>query len=320
MTANTRKRILVICGGVGGAKLAHGFEQLHEEVELWVMVNVGDDFEHLGLSIAPDLDTVLYTLAGEANREQGWGLEGESWRTMGRLQDLGGEFWFRLGDLDLATHLYRTASLRAGESLSDVSTRLAQRLNVKAHILPATDQALRTRVHTEIGTLDFQHYFVRERCLPRVSHVSFDGADQARLAPAFDEMLGPDAFAAVVLAPSNPFLSIGPILAIPGMTQRIREAAPKVLAVSPIVSRQAIKGPVAKMMEEMDLPVSASGWVAYLRDSYGNLVDEWVLDNADAAEAEQLTEAGLMIRTTDTIMTGAEERQRLARWILVEAL
>lgn len=320
MTASARKRVLLLSGGVGGAKLAHGFEQLHEEVELWVMVNVGDDFEHLGLSIAPDLDTVLYTLADEANREQGWGLEGESWRTMGRLQDLGGEFWFRLGDLDLATHLYRTAALRAGQSLSEVSTHLARRLNVNAHILPATDQQLRTRVHTEIGVLEFQHYFVRERCLPRVSRVSFDGAEQARIAPAFDEMLHPGAFDAVILAPSNPFLSIGPILAIPGLTRRLRDTAPKVLAVSPIVSRQAIKGPAAKMMEEMELPVSASGWVAYLRSSYGDLVDEWVLDNADAAEARQLTEAGLMIRTTNTIMTGAEERQRLARWMLAEAL
>ncbi|MEM6775430.1 MAG: 2-phospho-L-lactate transferase [Pseudomonadota bacterium] len=320
MTAPARKRVLLLSGGVGGAKLAHGFEQLHEEVELWVMVNVGDDFEHLGLSIAPDLDTVLYTLADEANREQGWGLEGESWRTMGRLQDLGGEFWFRLGDLDLATHLYRTAALRAGQSLSEVSTHLARRLNVNAHILPATDQPLRTRVHTEIGVLEFQHYFVRERCLPRVSRVSFAGAEQARIAPAFDEMLHPGAFDAVILAPSNPFLSIGPILAIPGLTQRLRDTAPKVLAVSPLVSRQAIKGPAAKMMEEMELPVSASGWVAYLRSSYGDLVDEWVLDNADAAEARQLTEAGLMIRTTNTIMTGAEERQRLARWMLAEAL
>ncbi len=320
MSASGKKRILLLCGGVGGAKLAHGFEQLHDEVELWVMVNVGDDFEHLGLCVSPDLDTVLYTLAGEANRQQGWGLEGESWRTMERLQDLGGETWFRLGDLDLATHLYRTAALRNGQSLSDVSAHLAHSLNVRACILPATEQALRTRVHTDIGVLDFQHYFVRERCVPRVSRVSFEGADQARISPAFDEALQPDAFDAVILAPSNPFLSIGPILAIPGMAPRLKRAAPKVLAVSPIVSRKAIKGPAAKMMAEMDLPVSASGWVEYLRNSYANLVDEWVLDNADAAEATRLSEAGLMIRTTDTIMTGTSERRRLAAWMLAEAL
>ncbi len=320
MSASGKKRILLLCGGVGGAKLAHGFEQLHDDVELWVMVNVGDDFEHLGLSVSPDLDTVLYTLAGEANRQQGWGLEGESWRTMERLQDLDGETWFRLGDLDLATHLYRTAALRRGQSLSDVSAHLAHSLNVRAYILPATEQTLRTRVHTDIGVLDFQHYFVRERCVPRVSRVSFEGAETARISPAFDEALQPEAFDAVILAPSNPFLSIGPILAIPGMMERLKRAAPKLLAVSPIVSRQAIKGPAAKMMEEMDLPVSASGWVAYLRNSYENLVDEWVLDDADAAEAQQLTEAGLMIRTTDTIMTGTPERRRLAAWMIAEAL
>ena len=315
MTGQRKARILLLCGGVGGAKLAHGFEQLRDEVELWAVVNVGDDFEHLGLTICPDLDTVLYTLAGESNREQGWGLEGESWRTLERLAALGGDTWFRLGDLDLATHLFRTAALAAGTSLSEVTARLAASLQVRARILPATEQRLRTRVHTDAGVLDFQHYFVRERCVPRLQRVSFDGAEQAAPAPPLDAALTAGAFDAVILAPSNPFLSIDPILAIPGLVERLRGAAPRVLAVSPIIGGQAVKGPAAKIMAERGLPVSASGWVAYLRDMYPKFVDTWIVDVADGAVASA---TGDCLVAADTMMSGPEERRRLARRLLAE--
>jgi LPPG:FO 2-phospho-L-lactate transferase len=320
LSRDARKRILLLCGGVGGARLAHGFAQLADDVELCAVVNVGDDFEHLGLSISPDLDTVLYTLAGEANASQGWGLEGESWRTMERLEALGGETWFRLGDLDLATHLLRTAQLKAGATPSEVTAMLARRLQVTASIMPATDQPLRTRIHTDTGVLAFQDYFVRERCAPAVRRVSVGGATDARIAPPLEAALREDAFDAVILAPSNPFLSIGPILAIPGMQARLRQATSKVIAVAPIVSGAAIKGPAAKIMAELSIPVSASGWLAYLRSSYPGFVDDWVLDTADAAAAEELAEAGMTMRTTDTVMSGIDGRRRLAAWLLAEAL
>ncbi|CAN0503328.1 unnamed protein product, partial [Discosporangium mesarthrocarpum] len=211
--------------------------------------------------ISPDLDTVLYTLGGIANREQGWGIQGESWRTLERLKSLGGESWFRLGDLDLATHLFRTASLADGQPLSEVAASLARNLQIKTRILPASDQRLRTRVQTDLGELDFQHYFVREQCRPKVTAITFEGASAAGLPSALVEDLEarPQSFDAVIIAPSNPFLSIAPILAVPGMSELLRQAAPRVVAVSPIIKGQALKGPAAKLMAELGLPVSASG-------------------------------------------------------------
>ncbi len=317
MTRGT-KRVLLLCGGVGGAKLAHGFEQLSAEVALSVVVNVGDDFEHLGLTICPDLDTVLYTLGGISNKAQGWGIEGESWRTLDRLDELGGETWFKLGDLDLATHLYRTSALASGESLSAVIERLAARLNIRARVVPATDDRLRTRVHTPSGVLDFQHYFVREQCEPVATGITFDGAESARLTPMLESLLKQETapFDAVVLAPSNPFLSIAPILAVGGMQDFLRGAAPRVIAVSPIVAGKAVKGPAAKLMRELGEPVSAAGWAMYLRETYGDLVDEWILDAADADDARTLRERGFNARTTNTLMTGIDERKALATWLL----
>lgn len=322
MTGTEKQRVLLVCGGVGGAKLAQGFEQLSDQLDVWNLVNVGDDFEHLGLSICPDLDTVLYTLAGIANREQGWGIEGESWRTLERLSALGGESWFRLGDLDLATHLFRSAALSRGDSLTAVTEKLAQRMGVRSRVLPASNQRLRTQVRTDTSVLDFQEYFVRERCEPRVKQILFNGAADARPSPALEAATadGASPFAAVILAPSNPFLSIAPILAIPGMSELLRHASSRVAAVSPIVSGKAIKGPAAKLMAELGLQVSAAGWARYLRDHYGALVDEWILDASDRSDAKELATLGFAVRTTDTIMTGPPQRLAFARWLMAGAL
>lgn len=320
MTGPNKPRVLILCGGVGGAKLAHGFEQLSDQVDVWNLVNVGDDFEHLGLHISPDIDTVLYTLSGISNRAQGWGIEGESWRTLERLKALGGETWFQLGDLDLATHLFRTAALSRGERLSGVTTQLAQGMGIQSRVIPATDQRLRTQVHTDTEVLDFQQYFVRDKCAPIVRKIDFTGAADARPSPALKSTIAgqPNVFDLIVLAPSNPFLSIAPILAIPGMPALLRDATQRVVAVSPIVSGQAIKGPAAKLMAELGLQVSAAGWAMYLRATYGELIDEWILDDLDASDARELAAHDFSVRTTNTIMSGDEQRRELASQLLAE--
>lgn len=310
-------RVLLLCGGVGGARLARGFYRLAPRVDLSIAINVGDDFEHLGLSICPDIDTVLYTLAGIADTRRGWGLDNESWRTLDRLSALGGEDWFRLGDLDLATHLYRTAALRSGQSLSQVTRRLAERLGVRAGLFPATDDRLRTRLDTDRGVLDFQHYFVRERCAPIVRDIHYAHAAAAQPSAALKARLaaGP-AFDALVLAPSNPFLSLAPILAVPGMSALLRGASSRTLAVSPIIAGQAVKGPAAKLMRELGLAVSSRGWAEHLSARYPALIDEWVLDHRDAADAQALAARGFNVRTLDTLMHSDTQKQSLARGLI----
>ena len=311
------QRVLLLCGGVGGAKLARGFYLCAPQVDLNLVINVGDDFEHLGLSICPDIDTVLYTLAGIADTRRGWGLDNESWRTLDRLSALGGEDWFRLGDLDLATHLYRTAALRSGQRLSQVTRRLAERLGVRAGLFPATDDRLRTRLDTDRGVLDFQHYFVRERCAPLVRDIHYAHASAAQPSAALKARLaaGP-VFDALVLAPSNPFLSLAPILAVSGMSALLRGAAARTLAVSPIIAGQAVKGPAAKLMRELGLTASSRAWAEYLDARYPAWIDEWVLDRRDRAEAQALAARGFKVRTTDTLMHSDAQKQSLARWLI----
>lgn len=318
MNPSNKKRVLLLCGGVGGAKLAEGFEQLTDTVDVTVLVNVGDDFEHLGLCISPDLDTVLYTLSGISNCEQGWGIQGETWRTLERLDALGGESWFRLGDLDLATHLFRTAALAKGQRLTQVAASLASKMGIQSRILPATDQHFRTKVHTDEGILDFQEYFVREQCQPAVTRIAFTGDEDASPSSELAGAVGTEvsAYDAIIIAPSNPFLSIDPILAVPGMVEQLQSLCERVIAVSPIVGGRALKGPAAKLMLELGHPVSAAGWAMYLKDSYGDFVDEWVFDAADFKDAERLSNNAYVVRTTNTVMTDSEERRNLALWLL----
>jgi LPPG:FO 2-phospho-L-lactate transferase len=304
------EKILALAGGVGGAKLALGLAGELPPAALTVAVNTADDFEHLGLSICPDLDTVMYTLAGVANPETGWGRRDESWTVMEALGPLGGETWFRLGDKDLATHIERTRRLRAGEGLSSVIADLAARLGVKPAMVPMSDDPVRTMVMTtDRGELPFQDWFVRLRCEPAVTSVRFAGADKARAYPALLDLTG---VRGVVVCPSNPFVSVAPILAVPGVRTALAKAkAPKV-AVTPIVGGQAIKGPAAKMLAELGHDVSALGVARY----YKEWVDGFVLDSQDAAMARDIEALGLRVKVSDTMMRNDADKRRVARDVL----
>ncbi len=300
--------IVVLAGGVGGARLARGVLRAVPPADLTVIVNTADDFEHLGLAISPDLDTVMYTLAGLENPSQGWGLAGETWSFMAALGKLGGETWFRLGDRDLATHVERTRRLAAGETLSDVTARLSAALGIAARIVPMSDDCVRTIVDSADGTLPFQDYFVRRQCAPRIRSIAFDGAAKAAAAPSALAALSDPALAAIVLAPSNPFVSVAPIFAIAGMAKAIAARTVPLVAVCPIVGGKAIKGPAAKMMAELGHDVSALGVARHYRD----LVDGLVIDDSDREAAAAIEDLGLSVHVTDTIMTDDEARRRLA--------
>jgi LPPG:FO 2-phospho-L-lactate transferase len=301
--------IIALSGGVGGAKLALGLSRVLPAQELLVVVNTGDDFEHLGLSISPDIDTVVYTLAGLANRELGWGRQDETWSFMETMQGLGGETWFRLGDRDLALHVERTRRLKAGESLSGITADLCRRLGVGPSVVPMTDDKVRTRLLTELGWLDFQDYFVRRRCEPVVSQLQFQGAGAARPHPTFLAALADPALEAVVICPSNPFISVEPILAIPGVREALLGCAAPIIAVSPIIAGRAVKGPTAKMMTELGLDPSA-GAVA---ERYADLLDGYVIDHADMSEVVSI---GPRVTLAQTLMTTIEDREALARIVL----
>jgi LPPG:FO 2-phospho-L-lactate transferase len=304
--------VLALSGGVGGAKLALGLYRVLPRDTLTVVANTGDDFEHLGLAISPDLDTLLYTLSGQANPELGWGREGETWTFMAALEALGGETWFRLGDGDLATHVERTRRLCAGESLSAISDDFRRRLGIKARLLPMSDDKVRTRLRTEEGWLDFQDYFVRLRCAPVISELAFAGIEVSRSHPNFLTVLADPALRAVVLCPSNPFISIDPILAVPGVRAALRACRAPVVAVSPIVAGQAVKGPTAKMMAELGLPVDAATPAHHYRD----LLDLYVADEDDTAAVADLD---IPVLLTRTLMWSLADREALARTVLTAA-
>jgi LPPG:FO 2-phospho-L-lactate transferase len=304
--------IIALSGGVGGAKLALGLSRVLPPEDLMVVVNTGDDFEHLGLSISPDIDTVAYTLAGLANRELGWGRQDETWSFMETMEALGGETWFRLGDRDVALHVERTRRLRRGESLSAVTAGIAERMGIRQRILPMSDDPVRTRLLTADGWLDFQEYFVHRRCEPVVSRLEFHGAATARPHPAFMAALADPRLQAVVICPSNPFISVEPILAIPGVRDAMANCAAPVIAVSPIIAGRAVKGPTAKMMAELGLDPSA-GTVA---QRYNDLLDGYVIDHADMSEVVSI-DARVML--AQTLMTTMEDREALARTVLEAA-
>lgn len=318
MIANSRplntqgKQILALSGGIGGAKLALGLYQFLPEASLNVLCNTGDDFTHLGLHISPDIDTVLYTLAGLANRELGWGREGETWTFMDALQAIGGETWFRLGDGDLALHVERTRRLSQGECLSEIIDTVRQRLTIHARIMPMCDRPVPTRVNTEHATLPFQHYFVKFQCEPVVTGFEFSNIEHAEPTQALRELLSSSNLQAIVVCPSNPFISIDPILAVPGLRDALRECAAPVVAVSPVIGGQSVKGPTAKMMAELSLPISA-GAVA---EHYGDLLDGFVLDTQDAQIANELS---VPCCVTQTWMRTDNDKRELAREVLAFA-
>jgi len=308
--------VLALSGGVGGAKLALGLADILPPGQLHVLVNTGDDFTHLGLHISPDIDTLLYTLSGRANAAQGWGVEGESWNAMDALQQLGGETWFRLGDRDLATHLWRSQRLARGDSLSTVVGELARRMGVASVVHPMSDDPVRTVVHCEGYRLPFQRYFVERQCGPAVSGFSFDGMADARPNETVVRLLREGRFAAIVVCPSNPFVSIDPILGLPGLWPALRDSrAPRVL-VSPIVGGLALKGPAAKMMAELGMPVTARGVAAHYRERYPGLVTHFVIDATDATLAGAIEELGVSVAVAPTIMKTRDDKRRLARFVL----
>lgn len=304
--------ILGLAGGVGGAKLAKGLAEVLGPKELTVVVNTGDDFEHLGLAISPDLDTVMYTLAGISDAVRGWGLEGESWNFMQQLEKLGGEAWFRLGDRDLATHVQRTQCLREGLSLSRATQLLCASLGLTHPIVPMSDDPVRTLVHTDAGVLGFQDYFVRRRAEPVVTRLEYAGANEARIADGFRAALDDPELRAVIVCPSNPYLSIAPILALPGVREALRKCRAPVIAVSPIVAGQAIKGPAAKIMRELGSEPSSIAVARF----YEGLIDGLVVDRADAALAGAIERRGMQCFVTDTVMREPGDRAALAQRIL----
>jgi LPPG:FO 2-phospho-L-lactate transferase len=304
--------ILALAGGVGGAKLADGLSRVLHAEELAVVVNTGDDFEHLGFHISPDVDTVVYTLAGIANPTTGWGVAGESWSFMDALGRLGGETWFRLGDRDLATHVARTRLLSQGETLSEATRRICAALGVGAAVTPASDDPLRTFVSTDEGELEFQHYFVRRQCAPRVVGLAYRRAETARPAPLFGEPWTQLAITGAIVCPSNPYLSVAPILAMSAARAWIERRAFPVVAVAPIVGGRALKGPAAKIMAELGEEPSALGVARF----YAGLVDVFVIDRADAALAGAIRALGMEPVAMDIVMGDLADRERLARDIL----
>jgi LPPG:FO 2-phospho-L-lactate transferase len=301
--------VVALCGGVGGAKLAQGLAMALPPGDLSIIVNTGDDFEHLGLYISPDLDSVTYALAGWSDPIRGWGRRDETWTFMQALKGLGGDTWFQLGDGDLALHVLRTRLLAEGATLSEVTTQLCRALGITARVLPMSDDGVRTRVLTPDGWLDFQDYFVRRQCRPVVRAFEFVGADEARAQPHALAALRRQDLRAVIVCPSNPFVSIEPILAVPGIRAALQEREYPVIAVTPIIGGKAIKGPAAKMLSELGLDVSAASVAA----RYAGLIDGFIVDETDAMP-ESLPP--LRFFRSATLMNSDGDRLRLAREVL----
>lgn len=304
--------VLALCGGVGGAKFAAGLAAILPPEQLTIIVNTGDDFEHVGLSISPDIDTVMYTLSGLSDTERGWGVADESWRAMEMLGRLGEADWFKLGDRDLGMHLTRTHRLRSGESLSRVTTDIARKLGIVTAIAPMSDDPVRTEVETDAGVLSFQRYFVAEQCRPVARAIRYAGVTHARPSAAFAAALARPDLAAVMICPSNPYLSIDPILAVPGVRDRLAALATPRLAVSPIVAGQALKGPAAKLMAELGVEPDV---VAVARH-YMGLIDALVIDEADRARAGRVEQVGVKAIVAPAIMRTVADRAGLAATVL----
>ena len=295
-------KIVALAGGVGGAKLAHGLAQILFPEDLTVIVNTGDDFEHYGLYISPDLDTVCYTLAGLANPETGWGRVDETWNAIENAKRLGGPGWFNLGDQDIGTHLERTRRLSKGQTLSQITRDFCNAWGVGPTVLPMSDQPIRTIVETDEGDLAFQEYFVHRKCEPKVKGFRFEGVEIAKAAPdAFEALEAADA---VVICPSNPWVSIDPILQVLDLRSTVHRP-PSIIAISPIIGGEAVKGPAAKMYTELGIQPSALA----VAEHYRGMLTGFVLDNVDKELAEQVDIPTL---TTDTLMNSLTKRARLA--------
>jgi len=303
-------KVLALAGGVGGAKLALGLRDILDEESLAIVVNTGDDEEFFGLHVSPDLDTVMYTLGGIANPDTGWGISGETFRSLNRLRQYGADTWFNLGDLDMATHIRRTQLLGQGNTLSEVTNSLCSSLGIAHSIFPMTDDTLKTVVITEISEMSFQEYFVKNRCDPRVISLRFDSPSECSPSPGFVTALNESDL--LVFCPSNPFLSVDPILAVPGVRKKIENFRGARVAVSPIVGGEAIKGPAGKILRELGHEVSCVG----VAKRYVDLCDVFIIDNVDADLASTIEKLGMRVVVTNTIMNNDQEKRTLAREIL----
>jgi LPPG:FO 2-phospho-L-lactate transferase len=303
-------KVVALAGGVGAARFLLGLIEIVPQEDLTLVVNTGDDFRWMGLYVCPDLDTVTYTLAGRANPETGWGVRGDSFHCLQQLEVLGGEAWFRIGDMDLATHLLRTSMLGTGSSLTEVTATICARHAIRCRVLPMSDAPIPTIVHTDEGSLGFQEYFVRRKCRPRVLGFTFRDIEHARPSPGLLEAL--HSASTVIVCPSNPFISIGPILAVPGIREALLNSPAKAVAVSPLVGGKAIKGPTANMLDQLGHEVSAAGVAAI----YADILDAFVLDYRDRELYDRITDLGLSVRTTETIMESMQSRRDLARTTL----
>jgi len=307
-----RNRVVALAGGVGASRFLDGLTRVLAPERVFIIGNTADDAEIHGLHISPDLDTVTYTLARMANPLHGWGIRGDSFRCLEALGRLGVDAWFQLGDVDLATHLYRTERLRAGATLSEITADIARSLGVRSTLVPMSNDRVRTRICTPSGELEFQTYFVKHRGRGRVTAMHFEGASMASPAPGLLDAI--ETAAAIVLCPSNPFISIGPILAIPGIREALQRRREDIAAISPIVGGRAVKGPAAKMMKSMRMRASAFE-VARL---YDDIVGIFVLDEVDRKLAPQIARLGMRPVVTNTIMRGLRERKALARTVARE--
>jgi LPPG:FO 2-phospho-L-lactate transferase len=294
--------------------MAHGFALLGEQVQLSVVVNTGDDLELHGLHVSPDLDTVMYTLAGLANDETGWGVRGETWSAAEMLAQYGEPTWFRLGDRDLATHVVRSARLAEGARLTDVTAQLARALGISAQLLPMTDDRVRTQVRTSEGWLEFQDYFVRRHHADDVLELRYDGIGSAQ---ATDETLAAIRAAdLIVVAPSNPFLSVAPILSVGAMREALEQASAPIVGISPIVGREAVRGPAAQIMTSLGSDPSAAGVARHYAGTWPDLLDVLLIDDVDAADAASIAQTGIRPHVTGTLIGPEKERRRLAQEIL----
>ncbi len=302
-------KITALAGGVGGSKLCAGLADVMQPKDLSIVVNIGDDFNYYGLRVCPDLDTVCYTLAGMNNPVTGWGLENETWNLSKGLKILGGETWFNIGDRDAATHILRTVLLQAGSSLTEITHEFCQRLGVQVKVFPASDDQISTNVYTADGRhLPFQEYFVKERCEPVVSGFEFSGMEGAKA--GIDVLAALENADWIIISPSNPWVSIDPLISIGGIHEILKKK--KVLAVSPLISGKAVKGPAAKMFEEMGITPGA----AAVADHYRQFLNAFMLDSSDSQDAEQISRWGIITILTDILMPTHGERRRLANELL----
>ena len=312
LSGSPESTILALSGGIGGAKLALGLTQAIPPEKLMIVGNIGDDFVHCGLHISPDLDTLMYTLSGKSDPEKGWGLAGESWAVMQAMEDMGGETWFQLGDRDLATHLERTRRLSEGDSLSDITTDFCHKFGIATQIIPASNDSVRTIVETTEGDLSFQNYFVQNRCQPIATGLRFQGADKALPHPEFIKILQSPFLKAVLICPSNPFLSIDPILAVQGVREALRGCSVPVIAVSPIIGSDSVKGPTAKYMRELGLPVSATAVANY----YSDFLDGFILDTQDEKDASEIRKMSISVKVAEILMKDLATKTKLANTVL----